>query len=45
MSAVAEAEQCVVETLVAFADIGKVAIQTEGNAEARKQHGIKLYAD
>ena len=43
MGAVAEAEQGVVEAGVAFADTGEKAVQPEGNAEARKQHGIELY--
>ena len=45
MSSVAEAEQGVVETCVALADVDEVAVQTEGNAEACKQHGIELYID
>ena len=45
MGAVAEAEQGVVEACVALAEIGEVAVQTEGNAEACKQHGIELYID
>ena len=45
MGAVAEAEQGVVEAGVAFADTGEVAVQPEGNADARKQHGIELYVD
>ena len=45
MRAVAEAEQGVVEAGVALADAGEVAVQPEGNADARKQHGIELYVD
>ena len=45
MGAVTEAEQGVVEAGVAFADAGEQAVQPEGNADARKQHGIELYVD
>ena len=45
VGAVAEAEQGVIEACVALADTGEVAVQPEGNAEARKQHGIELYVD
>ena len=45
VGAVAEAEQGVVEAGVAFADTGEVAVQPEGNADAREQHGIELYVD
>ena len=45
MSTVAEAEQGMIETCVALADVGEVAIQTEGNTDARKQHGIELHVD
>lgn len=30
---------------IASADTGEVAVQTEGDAETRKQHGIELYID
>lgn len=45
VGAVAEAEQGVVEAGVALADAGDKAAQPEGNAKARKQHGIELYVD
>ena len=45
MGAVTEAEQGVVEAGVVFADAGEKSVQPEGNADARKQHGIKLYVN
>ena len=43
MGAVTEADQGVVETCVALADTGEQTVQSEGNADARKQHGIELH--
>ena len=45
MGSVAEAEQGVVETRVSSSDAGEKSVQPEGNADARKQHGIELHVD